>query len=239
MEGKIWGEKIMTEDNYIKIDMISDTHLAQPELKGGDILIHAGDMTFRGRDYEVEEQLTWLNDQDYSHIIMIAGNHDFMFENDPEQAKEMLEEFGKNIIYLEDSSVEVEGLKIWGSPYTPWFHDWAFNLSEACLKKQWNDIPKDTDILVTHGPPRGILDQVTARYSDNQGEHVGCKYLLEKIKEIKPLIHLFGHIHEGYGIKMPTDLETIFINASIMDVNYRPVNKPFTFCLDPIAKKFV
>jgi len=217
----------------LKIDIISDTHCAEPKLGGGDILIHAGDLTYRGRLEEVTKALIWLNAQDYSHIIMVAGNHDFMFERNPLMAKQLLENYGSNITYLEDSSVTVEGLKIWGSPYTPWFNSWAFNLYEPELKKQWDKIPDDTDILITHGPPYKILDQVQAIYSSNKGEHVGCKHLLQRIKEVKPMYHIFGHIHEQYSISMPKDIpDTTFINASIMNVRYSPVNSPFTIYID-------
>jgi len=222
----------------IKIDFISDTHMAEPELKGGDILIHGGDMTYRGTAAEVRDQLHWLNEQDYSHIILIAGNHDFLFEENPILAKSILREY-KNITYLENSMVEIEGLKIWGSPYTPWFHNWAFNLFEGELKKQWDKIPDVVDILITHGPPYMILDKVKATYSSNCGEHVGCIHLLNRIKEVKPLIHMFGHIHEGYGINIVETDDTIFMNASIMDERYKPVNKPFTFHLDLMTRKFV
>lgn len=206
----------------LKIDIISDLHMAKPELEGGDILLCAGDLTYRGNIPEVKEMLTYLSEQDYAHIIFIAGNHDFLFEREPLMAKELIEEF-PNLTYLEDSMVEVEGLKIWGSPYTPWFHNWAFNLFEPELAKQWQQIPDDINIVMTHGPPRGILDKTLG------GDLTGCKYLKERIEEIKPKLHIFGHIHEEYGIAVIGP--TRHINASIMDAGYKPVNKVVTVYL--------
>jgi len=214
-------------DFKVKIDIISDIHMAKPELVGGDILLCAGDLSYRGNIPEIKEMLGWLSEQDYPHIIFIAGNHDFLFENEPLMAKELLKEFPR-LVYLEDSAVEVKGLKIWGSPYTPWFHNWAFNLFEPELAKQWQQIPDDTDIVMTHGPPHGILDHTLGSYS-RPGERTGCPYLKKRIEEIKPKYHIFGHIHEEYG--KATIGPTQYINASIMDLGYKPVNKPVTIYL--------
>jgi Icc-related predicted phosphoesterase len=130
--------------------------------------------------------------------------------------------------YLQDSEVEVEGLKVYGSPWTPWFHDWAFNAQRGeDIKGLWDNIPGDTDILVTHGPPLGHGDRVLYP----PGQRVGCEDLLNRVKEIKPRLHVFGHIHEDsgkwdrYWDKKGTSLTT-FVNASSCDLSYKADNPP-------------
>ena len=203
----------------MKIVIISDTHgrhraLQLPE---GDMIIHAGDVTSRGLRHEVLDFLDWFSGLDYEHKIFIAGNHDFYFEKEGQQ--EISEIIPSNIIYLNDSGVEIEGLNIWGSPVQPWFFDWAFNRQRgADIQKHWDLIPAHTDILITHGPAFGILDRTT------RNELVGCKDLLDRIREVNPQVHISGHIHEGYGM-MELD-GTKFINASVVNVNYKLVNAP-------------
>tara|TARA_R110002073_G_scaffold128374_2_gene274096 strand:- start:242 stop:643 length:402 start_codon:yes stop_codon:yes gene_type:complete len=127
-----------------------------------------------------------------------------------------------NCIYLQDESVEIEGLKIYGSPWQPWFFNWAFNLrTPEELKEKWDKIPEDTDVLVTHGPPLGILDLTM------DGLNVGCSELIKAVERIKPRAHIFGHIHEGYGDTMLDGC--IFVNASINTHRYRPINEPIIF----------
>ena len=201
----------------MKIIVISDTHGQHDQLSlpKGDMIIHAGDVSSRGHKSEVDRFLRWYSQLDYQYKIFIAGNHDFYFENAPEQ--EIKELIPNNLIYLNDSSVEIEGLKIWGSPVQPWFYNWAFNRQRgADIKKHWDLIPGDTDLLITHGPPLGRLD-ATAR-----GEAVGCKDLLDKTLIIKPRFHVFGHIHEAYGRTKENDIE--FINASVLNLQYQMVN---------------
>ncbi|WP_143068767.1 metallophosphoesterase family protein [Kaistella treverensis] len=128
----------------------------------------------------------------------------------------------ENTFYLHNSSVEIDGLQIWGSPYPPTFFNWAFNVDRGKeIEKIWKDIPRDTDILITHGPPFGILDQT------HSNQHVGCEELLKKIYKIQPQYHLFGHIHEAYGI-FNTE-KTTFINGSVLNEHYEMVNLPITF----------
>lgn len=136
-----------------------------------------------------------------------------------------LEDF-PNIIYLNDESTEIMGLKIWGSPIQPWFHDWAFNRQRGEeIKKHWDMIPNDADIVITHGPPRGILDRISPKFERyNENPNVGCDDLLEAIQRVKPKVSVFGHIHEGYG-KIEKD-GTTFINASCLTDNYKPMNPP-------------
>jgi hypothetical protein len=122
-------------------------------------------------------------------------------------------------VYLQDEAVEIEGLRIWGSPWQPEFLDWAFNLPRgAALREKWDRIPSGTDVLITHGPPQGVLDRV------DEGRREGCADLLNAVARVRPRLHLFGHIHEGYGC-LERD-GTTFVNASICDRAYRPVNPP-------------
>jgi len=154
----------------------------------------------------------------HPHKIVIAGNHDFCFESDREACEKIL----TNCIYLQDQEVTINGMRFYGSPWQPWFYDWAFNLERGPeIRVKWNLIPKGTDILITHGPPYGIGD-LTA-----QEDHAGCQDLLEVVEKIKPAIHIFGHIHEGYGIS--SNGITTFINVSSCDQLYQPVNPPLIY----------
>lgn len=203
----------------MQITTISDTHGKhnQLHLTSGDILLHAGDISSRGNPVEVEKFLNWFKVQDYKYKIFIAGNHDFFFErNSPTEIASLIPD---NVIYLNDSGVEIEGLKIWGSPVSPWFYDWAFNRQRGEeIKKHWDLIPDDTDILITHGPAYEVLDLTTGMV------RAGCEDLLNRIKEIQPKIHLSGHIHEGYG--QVKKFGTHFINASVLNERYEMVNTP-------------
>jgi Icc-related predicted phosphoesterase len=202
----------------IPITFISDTHTkhyeANLDLPGGPIIVHCGDISSRGRDWEIREFFDWFGSLPYTHKIMIAGNHDFGFERGPIEIPE-------GIHYLQDSSVIIEGIRFYGSPWQPWFFNWAFNLPREGeeLKEKWSAIPKDTDILITHGPPKGILDRVI-----RGAEHVGCELLRDRIFEIRPKIVSFGHIHEAYGQEEIDGIK--FVNASLLDHRYDYTNKP-------------
>lgn len=209
----------------ITIVAISDTHGCHRSLKlpKGDIIIHAGDVSRSGRSAEVIDFLDWFAKLNFRHKIFIAGNHDFLFEHaHPDVIRKMIP---KGVTYLNDAIVEIQGLKIWGSPITPWFNNWAFNRDRGNeIKEHWNLIPDDTDILITHGPPLGILDETM------YGQRAGCEDLLKRIEAVKPKYHIFGHIHEDYGtFKKP---ETTFINASVLDNWYNLRNEPVTIVIE-------
>lgn len=203
----------------MKVTLISDTHGKHSPLKlpKGDLLIHAGDVSNIGRRVELYGFLDWFSKQKYTYKVFVAGNHDFFFEQaHPKMINQMIP---SNVIYLNDSGCEINGIKLWGSPITPWFNNWAFNRERGNdIKQHWDLIPGDTDILITHGPPFGILDMTI------RGEHTGCEELLRKIERVKPKLHVFGHIHEDYG--QETKEDTIFVNASVLDSNYQLVHKP-------------
>ena len=189
----------------MRIVFLSDTHGVHWDIKvpDGDLLIHCGDITEMGNPQQIRDFDKFLGEQPHRHKVIIAGNHDFLFEKRPAQARGLI----TNAIYLEDSGVEIEGIKIYGSPWQPLFFNWAFNLHRGRdLAEKWKLIPKDTDVLVTHGPPSGILD------TTYDGQSVGCEELRERIRVIRPKIHAFGHIHEAYGVSQSEG--TQFVNCS-------------------------
>ena len=219
----------------MRITLISDTHTKHWELSeqlpGGDLLIHAGDLMNSGRNSnDISDFCKWFDGIDnYNHKIFIAGNHDRMFEDYPEKAMEIVNSF-KTINYLQDHWINVGDdesiVKIYGSPWQPWFYDWAFNLPKGGpgLMSKWEAIPNDTDILITHGPPQDHLDVSGPPYNE---PHLGCALLRVKVDEQPPKIHLFGHIHGSYGYKFHNG--THFFNASVLNEAYDQVNKPITF----------
>ncbi len=201
----------------MKIVFLSDTHQRHHDvdIPNGDILIHAGDFSSRGTVQEVTDFLNWFSKQPHKYKIFIAGNHDFFFEREREETIRKI--IPKNLIYLNDSGITIENIRIWGSPVQPEFLNWAFNRERGEeIKKHWNLIPKDTNLLITHGPPEGILDKTI------RGKSVGCLDLLNRVNNIQPKIHVFGHIHEEYGVYKTAN--TTFINASILNERYRNTN---------------
>ena len=202
----------------MKLVCISDTHgfhefLTLPD---GDILLHAGDITTYGKMQEVVSFNYWLKKQMHPHKIVIAGNHDWCFDN---EEREISKKALSNATYLFDSGTEVNGIKFWGTPWQPWFYDWAFNLRfEEDREKKWGLIPDDTDVLIVHGPPY--------KYGDlcSNGDNPGCKKLKERILETNIKVVVTGHIHESYGIHDMKGVQVV--NASIMNLQYVPVNSP-------------
>lgn len=206
----------------MKIVAISDTHSRhrQVKLPKGDILLHAGDISYKGRKEELIDFLDWFSVQKFSYKIFIAGNHDFFLEQAGQTEIEKL--IPEGVTYLNDSGITINGIKIWGSPVTPWFHNWAFNRHRGkAINKHWELIPGDTHILITHGPVFGFLDQVINE------QHVGCQDLLRHVLTIKPKVHLFGHIHESYGSIRRSGIH--FINASLLNEHYEMTNRPISF----------
>jgi Icc-related predicted phosphoesterase len=208
----------------MKIVCLSDTHNCNEliDVPDGDILIHAGDATGRGTVAEVQEFNKWLSNLPHKYKIFVAGNHDWLFETNNLYARSLL---SKSVFYLQDSAVEIEGLKIYGSPWQPRFFDWAFNLMRGAeLAEKWQMIPDDTDILITHGPPNGILDEVPREFFI---ENTGCEELKKKVEELSKnslKLHIFGHIHCGYGRTEKFGVK--FVNASNCDEAYEPTQLP-------------
>lgn len=195
----------------MRIVAVSDSHnnnlLSKMKDLTGDLLIHAGDLTALGRHGETEKamrQLAQFKDR-FTEIILVAGNHDFLFEREPGLAKQIARENG--IRYLEDNGFEFQGKYIYGTPWTPTFYDWAFMTDEAELARKYHWIPEDTDILISHGPPRFILDK------NYYKENCGSWALAERVKIVKPAIHIFGHLHPSHGVLEFND--TKFVNAAM------------------------
>ena len=216
----------------MKLTFISDTHTKHDilNLSGGDVLIHSGDFMNSGyhRD-NIMDFLDWFIDQPYKHKIFIAGNHDRYFEDNPEETKQILDVvYGGLVTYLEDSGTKIGDVNVWGSPWQPEFMNWAFNLPRQGteLNDKWNLIPENTDILITHGPPYGYLDKLP-----NIPENLGCELLRERVKEVKPKIHVFGHIHYGHGYT--TNGDTHFINAAVLNEEYQHEHKPLNVEWNP------
>ena len=202
----------------MRIVCLSDTHNCNHEIDvpDGDILIHAGDATIRGTIEEVAAFNRWFKTFPHRHKIFVAGNHDWLFELDNVRARSLLD---PSITYLQDSSVQIDGVSIYGAPWQPRFYDWAFNLDRgAPMSEKWAMIPDGVDVLITHGPPNGILDITPA------GDNAGCEELRKRVEQVRPRLHVFGHIHLGYGIEDRNG--TRFVNACTCDEQYSPSNAP-------------
>lgn len=202
----------------MNITCISDTHGAEPTLEGGDLLIHAGDLTFRGRLEETITQLDYLASYktEYNDIVIVPGNHEVDWESGKVPFRRLCEERG--ITVLIDDSIIIDGVKIYGTPTTPVFGNWAYMRGPSSIASAWDCIPEDVDILITHGPPKGILDVNVS------GISCGCPSLLLRVRDIKPKLHVFGHIHESHG--RLDSFGTTFVNASIMTKDYLPYQDP-------------
>jgi Icc-related predicted phosphoesterase len=208
--------------NRLKLVLISDTHTMHErvQLLEGDVLVHAGDMCSYGSVQEAQDCLDWLDRQPFEHVVAIAGNHDWAFAK-PEMKEQL--RFGR-INYLENSSVNIGGKNFYGSPVQPEFCNWAFNVARGeAIKKCWDMIPENVDILITHGPPRGILDQAASHLHT---PCLGCDDLFEAVERVNPKIHVFGHIHGGYGKAQFGD-GTKFFNASVVNEAYKVTNRPW------------
>jgi Icc-related predicted phosphoesterase len=205
----------------MKIVALSDTHgnHLSVDIPEGDIIIHCGDFTRKSNYQEVMDFIQWYSELRFSHKILVAGNHDRFIEKRKQEFLEILN--GRNIIYLENQSVQVDAYKLFGSPYTRIFGGiGSFTYSnEDEAREIWDIIPNGSDIIITHGPPEGFRD-----YSKTENKNTGCAVLLEHILKIKPAYHIFGHLHESYGIDSNED--TVFVNASLVNGAEEVINSP-------------
>lgn len=206
----------------MRIVCISDTHGQHRNLSvpDGDVLIHAGDICKFGKVEEYEDFDDWMGTLPHLYKIVIAGNHDGSIQSGP--ALDTV----NNYTYLEDEyayvpTSEETAVKFYGSPWTPPFFDWHFMLEPEEIAKKWAAIPKDTDVLITHGPPWGIGDAVAPGYDG----HHGCPELLKAIQRISFKLHVFGHIHEGYGA-IDSAKGFSLVNCSVLNEHYQLVNAP-------------
>jgi Icc-related predicted phosphoesterase len=217
----------------MKVIVISDTHGLHHELDipEGDLLLHAGDISLRGKWEEVKDFLDWFSAQPHPHKVFIAGNHDFYFES--QSAEKIKEIIPQNIHYLNEELLEIDGIRIWGSPFTPIPNSrWAFNKERGSdIQPHWDLIPQHLDILMVHGPAKGILDKTLKE------EHVGCQNLLETVQVKQPKMFIFGHIHEDRGQEIKHGIH--FVNASSVDRHRTKVFPPFVFELDKREEFFI
>lgn len=210
------------------IDCISDTHGKHEQLNlfGGDVLIVAGDISSNNKPINYEQFNSWLSKQEYDVKIVVGGNHDTFLEKDYVDKENLLDA----AIYLCNSDCTIDGVRFWGSPCTPKFRGvnadcTGFMRHPDSIESVWGDIPEGLDVLITHGPPHGILDK------NIYGNMCGCNSLYKKMQSLlkKPLYHVFGHIHEDYG-SISID-STNYINCSFVDENYSPKNKSYRFVI--------
>ena len=252
----------------MRITHISDTHNKHKQLDGklpgGNLLIHSGDISSLGRKHEVEQFIKWFGKQDYMHKVFIAGNHDMTFDREillrdklahfegrdrndydtecaegkPEWLVEMLDNLPDNVYYLENNSIKLEGINIWGSPYSPSFgYGWGFNKDRGHdINEVWSTIPMDTDIVITHSPIYGYNDR-----AQNTNQNVGCADLYHRLHEVKPHLHFAGHIHEGHGwgtIPYKDEWGDIYtFNGCTCNLRYEAINNPITFDYDFVSRE--
>ncbi len=200
--------KEMTQSRPTRLVCLSDTHglHRQAEIPDGEFLLHAGDFMRTGTDpAEVEDFDDWLAGLPHPHKIVVAGNHDLLFERDGKRARRLL----RHAVYLENGAAAVGGLRFWGSPVTPVLGEFAFR-AERCpqLRELWSRIPERVDVLLTHGPPFGTLDQ-----QHILGEHYGCRELTRAVLRAQPRLHVFGHVHGGWGQEQGE--VTRFVNCAL------------------------
>lgn len=195
------------------------------KMPDGDVLIHAGDFTDWGALTDIVDFSFWLQELPYKYKVIIAGNHDVKFELYPEMAKAALANKCEDVIYLNNRTVTIDGVKFFGCPYTPQFAGaFQLRLTPDADKDFWETlIPDDIDVLITHGPPFGIMDSVQRWELDV--EHCGSQGLLERVVKIKPKLHVFGHIHESYGI-IKQRYGITFVNAAALNWRTNNLNKP-------------
>lgn len=223
----------------MKIACLSDTHLKHKDVETygipeADVLIHAGDFSNRGTLREFQLFLSFLYNLPHKKIIFIAGNHDLIFEARRKEMRSLMNDLAVDtnyrIVYLDESGIEVDGLRFYGLPHQPRFHNWAFNRDPMGMEAVCSRIPENTDVLITHGPPREILDVPGHPHKhDELGNirHCGCPILKRHIFErVKPKAHIFGHIHGSAGVETINGIE--FVNAASLGEDYTTINPPIT-----------
>ena len=203
----------------MKICAIADLHTLIDNfdfIPKGSVLVVAGDFSNTGALVDAKSFNQMIATIKNKYKIIVAGNHDIAMESNMGMAKDLL----SNAIYLMDEAIIIDGVKFYGTPWQLPFNDWAFNKPEKELKEIFSMIPSDTNVLISHSPPYGILDMA-------YGKHLGSKSLRDRVEKIKPKYHIFGHIHEGYGRHIDEQRGITYVNASLLDGNYRYTNKPW------------
>lgn len=217
----------------IRVVALSDLHGTLPpsgKFPKCDLVLIAGDIC--GAHGVLDQSIwlhkhfqPWLENLPCDRVVGVAGNHDFIWEKAPHLVPKL------SWTYLQDNGYKYKGWKIYGTPWQPRFYDWAFNLDEPELERRWALIPDDTDILVTHGPPYGFGDEVIRLFGKETDHHVGSPSLTKRIKEVRPRLSVFGHIHPGFGVF--SDAGCVMANVSILDDRYTWIHQPTEFLLEP------
>lgn len=208
----------------LKLVILSDTHRQRCPVPDGDVLIHCGDHTYHGAKHETWEALHWLDELPHKHKLFIAGNHELRWQN--KEDRDLWFSVHPSLTYLHNSGVEIEGIKFWGSPVQPEFHGWAFQMARGAeLRDHWKKIPEGTDVLITHGPPKGFGD------TNLRDERFGDEDLLTRVLEVKPQIHCYGHAHNGYGQWFFEGIH--FINAAVLNEGYMLTREPVVVEISP------
>ncbi len=214
----------------LQLVVLSDTHgrhggMIHP-VPDGDVLIHCGDFCSHGRWNEVADFAGWLGAFPHPHKLLIPGNHDRPVEEDPETCRALFAERGIHLLLGE--TVAIGGFRFFGSPVTPTFYDWHFMRERGAeIRTEWEKIEDRTDVVITHGPPYGHGD-LTLASRGSARRHAGCLDLLDRLRVVRPQLHLCGHIHEGYGVTLSDDIRgTTFVNASTCNDSYLPANAPW------------
>lgn len=212
----------------MRIIGFSDTHNyhRKVNIPDGDVLVCCGDITGNGQLEVIKDFADWMKQFPHSTKISIFGNHDRFQERNVIRDTAIQYLIDAGISYLEDSKIIINGIKFYGSPWTPTYGEYSFmSWRGQEIANKWSSIPNDVNVLITHGPPNGIGDEVSRGFwfGESVIENVGCVDLLNKIKGLKQLkAHLFGHIHSGSGIKIINNIK--FANCSICDAQNNPIN---------------
>lgn len=209
----------------MRLVIVSDTHGMQDELGvlEGDVLIHCGDVCngFERDDREIDQLDDWFGRQRFGAILCVGGNHDFALEERAAAGARVLE----NARFLVDEPFEYGNVLFYGSPWTPELMGWAFYLEPELAESRWSRIPPETDVLITHSPPAGILD------ANRGGHRCGCPYLAERVKTVRPAVHCFGHVHASAGTQLQDGV--LYMNASMVNSRYQITHSPLVYDLDP------
>ncbi len=221
----------------VRFVCISDTHsmLDAVDIPPGDVLVHAGDLSKIGEIDDLEHEYAILDRLPHEHIIVTPGNHDYGFQIEPQLAQRFAEAFPR-VRTLIGEPTTVAGVNLWADPWTPWFQDWAYNFprgegGDAEAARHYAEIPDDTQLLITHGPPHGTLDRLP------DTDHIGSIPLRDRVGTLPQLrAHVFGHIHNAHGIYRDIDRDLLYVNAAICDLRYRPTQTPIV--LDWDGKRF-
>lgn len=213
----------------LKIVAISDTHSHHRKLDipDGDVLLHAGDISWRGELPIIEDFSHWMKEQPHKYKIVIHGNHEIghQYGHKRQPGLKMFADAG--LIYLQNSGIEIDGINFWGSPVQPTFHDWEYNVDRGPeIAAIWAQIPTNTNVLITHGPPHLIMDEAPRGVFGH--ENVGCRDLMNRLADLPDLkAHVFGHTHAGYGTRQIGPC--LFVNASSYTEAYAATNPPIVF----------